>query len=372
MEKVSAFLRRKDIVFSPKRYFIDAMSAMAQGLFCTLLVGTILNTLGTQLHIGFLTDIIVTLGKGDGAVGYTIGGLCSAMVGPGMAVAIGQALNAPPMVLFSLVTVGFSANALGGAGGPLAVLFVAIIAAEFGKAVSKETKIDILVTPIVTILIGIGVAWLIAPPIGAATNAFGQLIVQTTKLQPFWMGILVSVLVGIALTLPISSAAICSALNLVGLAGGAAVAGCCANMVGFAVLSFKENGWGGLVSQGIGTSMLQMPNIVKNPKIWLPAILTSAITGPIATCFFKLEMNGAPINSGMGTCGLCGQLGVWTGWLAPVEKAVENGATAITPTAFDWAGLILISFVLPAVLCLAFGLFFRKIGWIKEGDLKLS
>ena len=186
------------------------------------------------------------------------------------------------------------------------------------------------------------------------------------------MGILVSVLVGIALTLPISSAAICSVLGLTGLAGGAAVAGCCANMVGFAVLSFRENGWGGLVSQGIGTSMLQMPNIVKNPRIWLPAILTSAITGPLATCFFGLEMNGAPINSGMGTCGLCGQLGVWTGWVSPSEQAIANGALAIAPTAFDWAGLLLISFVLPAVLCWAFGLFFRKIGWIKEGDLKLD
>ena len=372
MGRVREFMRRKNIVISAKRYGIDALGAMAQGLFCSLLIGTILNTIGTQFGLEFLNQVVATIGKGETEITYTVGGLASAMSGPAMAVAIGYALQAPPMVLFSLVTVGFSANALGGAGGPLAVLFVAIIAAEFGKAVSKETKIDILVTPIVTILIGIGVAWIIAPPIGAAANAFGQLIVQTTKLQPFWMGILVSVLVGIALTLPISSAAICSALNLVGLAGGAAVAGCCANMVGFAVLSFKENGWGGLVSQGIGTSMLQMPNIVKNPKIWLPAILTSAITGPIATCFFKLEMNGAPINSGMGTCGLCGQLGVWTGWVAPVEKAVENGATAITPTAFDWAGLILISFVLPAVLCWAFGLFFRKIGWIKEGDLTLS
>lgn len=372
MGRVREFMKRKNIVISAKRYGIDALGAMAQGLFCSLLIGTILNTIGTQFGLEFLNQVVATIGTGEKEITYTVGGLASAMSGPAMAVAIGYALQAPPMVLFSLVTVGFSANALGGAGGPLAVLFVAIIAAEFGKAVSKETKIDILVTPIVTILIGIGVAWIIAPPIGAVANAFGQLIVQTTKLQPFWMGILVSVLVGIALTLPISSAAICSALGLVGLAGGAAVAGCCANMVGFAVLSFKENGWGGLVSQGIGTSMLQMPNIVKNPKIWLPAILTSAITGPIATCFFKLEMNGAPINSGMGTCGLCGQLGVWTGWVAPVEKAVANGAAAITPTAFDWVGLILISFVLPAVLCWAFGLFFRKIGWIKEGDLALS
>ncbi len=219
MQKISAFLRRKDIVFSPKRYFIDAMSAMAQGLFCTLLVGTILNTLGTQLHIGFLTDIIVTLGKGDGAVAYTIGGLCSAMVGPGMAVAIGQALNAPPMVLFSLIPVGFATNAMGGAGGPLAVLFVAIIASEIGKAVSKETKIDILVTPIVTILCGIGAAALIAAPIGTAASAVGKAIMWATELQPFFMGIIVSVVIGIALTLPISSAAICAALGLTGLAG---------------------------------------------------------------------------------------------------------------------------------------------------------
>ena len=368
MEGLKGFLQRKNIVISARRYGIDALGAMAQGLFCSLLIGTILNTLGSQFGIPFLTAQIIKIND----VGYTVGGLCSFMSGSAMAVAIGYALQAPPMVLFSLVTVGYACNALGGAGGPLAVLFVAIIAAEFGKAVSKETKIDILVTPIVTILIGIGAAWIIAPPIGGAANAFGQLIMRTTLLQPFWMGILVSVLVGIALTLPISSAAICSVLGLTGLAGGAAVAGCCANMVGFAVLSFRENGWGGLVSQGIGTSMLQMPNIVKNPRIWLPAILTSAVTGPLATCFFGLEMNGAPINSGMGTCGLCGQLGVWTGWVSPSEQAIANGALAITPSAFDWAGLILISFVLPAVLCWLFGLFFRKIGWIKEGDLKLD
>ena len=365
------FLRRKNIVFSAKRYGIDALGAMAQGLFCSLLIGTIINTIGTQFNIAFLTQVVATLGSGDNTIKYTVGGLASAMSGPAMAVAIGYALQAPPMVLFSLVTVGFASNTLGGAGGPLAVLFVAIIAAECGKAVSKETKVDILVTPIVTILIGVGAAWIIAPPIGAVADSFGQLIMQTTRLQPFWMGILVSVLVGIALTLPISSAAICSVLGLTGLAGGAAVAGCCANMVGFAVLSFRENGWGGLVSQGLGTSMLQMPNIVKNPRVWLPAILTSAITGPMATCLFGLEMNGAPINSGMGTCGLCGQLGVWTGWIAPSEKALANGALAITPTAFHWLGLILISFVLPALLCWAFGLFFRKIGWIKEGDLLL-
>ncbi len=368
MENVKAFLKRKNIVLSVRRYGIDALGAMAQGLFCSLLIGTILNTVGAQFHIGFLTAELITINK----VGYTIGGMASFMSGAAMAVAIGYALQAPPMVLFSLATVGYACNALGKAGGPLAVLLVAILAAECGKAVSKETKIDILVTPIVTTLVGIGAAWAVAPPIAAAASAFGQLIMRATVLQPFLMGILVSVLVGVALTLPISSAAICSVLGLTGLAGGAAVAGCCAQMVGFAVMSFRENGWGGLVSQGLGTSMLQMPNIVRNPKIWIAPTVTSAITGPIATCLFRLEMNGAAINSGMGTCGLCGQLGVWTGWLAPSEQALANGAAAITPGAMDWAGLVLVSFVLPAVLCPLINHFCRKAGWVKDGDLTLA
>ena len=286
MEKVKAFLKRKNIEFSLKRYGIDALGAMAQGLFCTLLIGTILNTLGTQLHIGFLTEPIATLGD----TSYTIGGMASAMVGPAMAAAIGNALCSPPLVLFSLIPVGYATNVLGGAGGPLAVLFVAIAAAECGKVVSKETKIDILVTPIVTIIVGIGLAKLIAAPIGEAALAFGKLVMWATELQPFFMGIVVSVIVGVALTLPISSAAICAALSLTGLAGGAAVAGCCTQMIGFATMSFRENGVGGLVSQGIGTSMLQMPNIVKNPKIWIAPTLASAITGPIATCVFGLQM----------------------------------------------------------------------------------
>ncbi len=354
MAKVSAFLKRKNIILTPKRYFIDALGAMAQGLFCTLLVGTILNTIGQQLGIGFLTAKVV----GD----YTIGGLASAMVGPGIAIAIGYALQAPPLVLFSLIPVGFAANAMGGAGGPLAVYFVAIIAAECGKVVSKETKIDILVTPIVTILVGVGAASLIAAPIGAAASAVGSFIRWATVLQPFWMGILVSAVVGIALTLPISSAAICAALSLTGLAGGAAVAGCCAHMVGFAVMSFKENRWGGLVAQGVGTSMLQMPNLIKNPACWIPPVLASIITGPIATCLFHLEMNGAAVNSGMGTCGFCGQIGVITGW-------IDTGKTI---TAMDWIGLVLICFILPAILSWVFCSILRKWGWIKENDLKLD
>ena len=368
MKALKAFLKRKNIVISVQRYGIDALGAMAQGLFCSLLIGTIINTIGTQFNIPFLTQVVATLGSGDNQITYTVGGLASATSGPAMAVAIGYALQAPPLVLFSLAAVGFASNTLGGAGGPLAVLFVAILAAECGKAVSKETKVDILVTPLVTILIGVALSAWWAPAIGAAASQVGTLIRWATELQPFWMGIVVSVIIGIALTLPISSAAICAALTLTGLAGGAAVAGCCANMVGFAVLSFRENGWGGLVSQGIGTSMLQMPNIVKNPKIWLPAILTSAITGPMATCLFHLEMNdpSGGVASGMGTCGFVGQIGVYAGWV----NDVASGAKAAI-TSFDWAGLILISFVLPAVLCWAFGLFFRKIGWIGEGDLTL-
>ena len=356
MNKLKAFLARKDIVFSARRYGIDALGAMAQGLFCSLLIGTIIRTLGQQLHLQFLTDI---------------GVYAMAVSGPAMAIAIGYALKCPPMVLFSLAAVGWAANAEGGAGGPLAVLVIAIIAAECGKAVSKETKIDILVTPAVTILVGVALAKLIAPPIGEGARLFGLVIDQATKLQPFWMGIAVSVLVGIALTLPISSAAICASFGLTGLAGGAAVAGCCAQMIGFAVMSFRENRFGGLVSQGLGTSMLQMPNIVRNPRIWIPPIVASAITGPIATCVFRLEMNGAAINSGMGTCGLCGQIGVWTGWLSPSEEAVAKGAATIAPTAFDWVGLVLISFVLPALLCWLGGLLLRRIGWIRENDLKL-
>ena len=367
MEKFKHFLARKDIVFTLQRYGIDALAAMAQGLFCTLLVGTILNTLGQQLGIGFLNKIIVSIGSGEGAAQYTIGGLASAMVGPGIAVAIGFALHCPSLVLFSLIPVGFAANAMGGAGGPLSVYFVAILAAECGKLVSRETKIDILVTPIVTILAGIGFASLVAAPIGAAAAAVGDFVKWATLQQPFLMGILVSVSVGMALTLPISSAAICAALTLTGLAGGAAVAGCCAQMVGFAVMGFRENRWGGLVAQGLGTSMLQMPNIVKNWKIWLPPILASAVTGPLATCLFRLEMNGAAVSSGMGTCGLVGQIGVYTGWLSDVASGAKAAITAM-----DWIGLILICFILPAVLSTFFCRILRKIGWIKEGDLKLE
>ena len=362
MEKLKLFLKRKDVVISAKRYGIDALGAMAQGLFCSLLIGTIINTVGKQFNIGFLTSTVATIAGVD----YTVGSLASAMSGPAMAVAIGYALATPPLVLFSLITVGFASNALGGAGGPLAVLFVAIIASEAGKMVSKETKIDILVTPLVTISVGILLSALLAPTLGKAAMKLGTVIMWATSLQPFLMGILVSLLVGVALTLPISSAAICAALGLTGLAGGAALAGCCAQMVGFAVISFPENKWGGLISQGIGTSMLQMGNIVKNPRVWIAPCITSMITGPIATCIFKLQMNGAAVSSGMGTCGLVGQIGVYTGW---VNDVISGAKSAIT--SFDWLGLIMISFILPAVITPVIHMFVRKAGLVKDGDLKL-
>lgn len=351
-EKIGTFFARKGIDVSVRRYGIDALSAMAQGLFASLLIGTILSTIGEQAHLPTLV---------------TIGEFAKAATGYAMAVAIGFALKCPPLVLFSLAAVGGAANQLGGAGGPLAVLVVGIVAAEVGKMVSGETKIDILVTPVATIGTGVGLALLCAPTIGAGASAIGGVIMWATDLQPFLMGIVVAVLVGMALTLPISSAAICAALSLTGLAGGAAVAGCCAQMIGFAVMSFRENGVGGLVAQGLGTSMLQMGNIVKNPRIWIPPTAAAAVIGPLATCLFGLQMNGPAVASGMGTCGFVGQIGVYTGWVGDVAAGLKPAITA-----FDWAGLLLVCFILPAVLTLVFAALARRVGWIKEGDLKLD
>ena len=401
-----------------KRYLVDAMSGMAQGLFASLLVGTIIKTLGQQLLRLGVNPVFQFL--------VDAGAFCSEghVVGAAMAVGIGFAMGVHNLVLFSLVTVGAVANTLGGAGGPLAVLIIAIAAAEVGMLVSKKTKVDIIVTPIVTIITGVLLSVLFAKYIGIAASWVGKLIMFTTELHPFVMGIFVSVLVGVALTLPISSAAICAAFGLTGLAGGAAVAGCCAQMVGFAIMSFKENKWGGLVSQGLGTSMLQMPNIVKNPKIWIAPTLTSAITGPISTCIFKMTMNGAAVSSGMGTCGLVGPIGVITGWFSPSQQAVNwaihkaekaaaaqaaiadaaqtveqvaetageavastgnavvNAANAVAeitaeslaihPGFWQWFGLLMVCFILPGVICWALGLAERKLGWIKDGDLTLD
>ncbi len=346
-----------------KRYFIDAMGAMAQGLFASLLIGTIFKALGMIPRLDFLAEI---------------GGYAQAMAGPAMGAAIAYSLGAHPLVVYSAAAVGYAANALGKAGGPLAVFFIAIAAAEIGMLVSKKTKVDIIVTPFVTIFVGGVLSILVAPYIGILVGYISTFIGWAALQAPFVTGIIVSVVIGVVLTLPISSAAICAGLVMTGsvvaeggsvglaIAGGAAVAGCCAQMVGFAVVSFKENKWGGLLSQGIGTSMLQMPNIVKNPCIWIAPTLASAITGPLATCVFDLRMYGAAINSGMGTCGLLGPIGLLLGWF---DK--ENGYPAEV-TALNIIGLVLVCFVLPAVLSLIFDAIVRKLGWVKDGDMKLD
>lgn len=344
------------------RYFITAMSAMAQGLFASLLIGTIFKALGMIPYLGVLAEV---------------GGFAQAVAGPAMAAAIAYALKCDPLVIFSAAAVGYAANAQGGAGGPLAVFFIAIIAVELGQLVSKKTKVDIIVTPFVTILVGGLLSVFVAPFIGQLVGYVSTFIGWAATQAPFFTGLAVSVVVGIALTLPISSAAICAGLVLTGslaatgsseglaIAGGAAVAGCCAQMVGFAVISFRDNGVGGLLSQGIGTSMLQMPNIVRKPIIWLPPIIASAVTGPLATCVFNMRMYGAAINSGMGTCGLLGPIGIILGWLDPANGYPD------TVGVMDWLGVVLICFILPALLSYLIYMPMRKFGLIKDGDMKL-
>ena len=327
---VKEFLKQKNVTPSLKTYFIDAMGAMAFGLFASLLIGTIFATLGEKTGIQIFNTIAE---YAKGATGAALG------------VSIAYALKAPQLVLLSAATVGIAGNALGG---PVGAFVASIIAVELGKIVSKETRVDILVTPGVTIISGVFM-------VSAFMTAFGNLVKTATLMQPFFMGILVSALIGIALTLPISSAAICIMLSLDGLAGGAATAGCCGQMIGFAVLSFRENGVGGLLAQGLGTSMLQMGNIVKNPRIWLPPTLASMITGPLATMVFHME--NIPAGAGMGTCGLVGPIGVYT--------AMGGGEGM-------WTGILLVCFVLPAILTLIFGEALRRLGWIKDGDLKLE
>ena len=395
-----SFLQKKNVEISFKRYAIDAMGAMALGLFASLLIGTIIKTLaenvgttGLMAALASATDTGELAAKVAGLstwnhfcwILWQIGNYATMVTGVAMAAAIGYALDAPPLVLFSLCAVGQATNTLGGSGGPLAVLFVAIIACEVGKLVSKETKIDILVTLAVTIIVGVGCAMVLAPIFKTICDSLGTFIGWATNLQPFFMGIIISVVVGVVLTLPISSAAICAAVGISGgavlagvldgstsmgvwnglaLAGGAATVGCCCNMLGFAVISYPDNGVGGLVAQGLGTSMLQVPNLMRKPVLWIPPVLTSAILGPVSTCIFQLRNNGAAISSGMGTAGLVGPIGIITGW--------SNMPEGYAVGAFDWLGMILVCFVLPVLLSWAIGKFMRKKGWIKEGDLKVD
>ena len=321
-----------------KAYFVDALGAMALGLFASLLIGTIFQTIGDKTGI----EAFATIAK-----------YAKQATGAAIAVAIAYTLGCKGLVLFSAIAVGIAGNELGG---PMGAYIAVIVAIELGKMVFKETQVDILVTPATVIISGVLIAFAIGPAINAVMTALGAFIEKATVMQPFLMGIIVSVVIGMVLTLPISSAAICLAIGLGGLAGGAATAGCCAQMIGFAVISFRENRWGGLVAQGLGTSMLQMGNIVKNPRIWIPPTLAAAITGPISTCVFHLQ--NIPIGAGMGTCGLVGPIGIYT--------AIPEGGTNL------WLGMLLVCFVLPAVLSLIFSEILRKIGWIKLGDMKIE
>ena len=351
MSKIKAFCDRKGVKPSMKRYFVDAMGSMALGLFATLLIGTIFETLGQYTHWALLTEIA---GYAKGCTGAALG------------IAIGYSLQAPPLVLLCGAVAGMMGNGVGATfllngtekaltAGPAGAFVVCIVAIELGKLVSKETPVDILATPVTTILSGALVAKAVCPAIAYGMYWLGYFVNTATELQPLLMGVLVSVVVGIILTLPISSAAICAMIGITGLAGGAATAGCCAQMVGFAVISFRENKWSGLVAQGLGTSMLQMGNIVKNPRIWIPATLASAVTGPLSTLLFKLECTG--VSAGMGTCGMVGPLGVL--------KDMDFSANA-------WIGVGVVCIVAPALLSLLFSEILRKIGWIQPNDMKLD
>lgn len=342
METLKQFLKRKDIEVSFQRYGIEVLGMMAYGLFASLLVGTILNTIGSQFGLTFLSEQVWPI--------------ANQATGAAIAVAIAYGLKAPPLVLFAATVCGLAGYALGG---PVGTLVATLFGVEAGKMISKETVIDIVVTPTVTILVGTVVAVWIGPGISSFLTWVGQLIIYFTTLQPLLMGILVSVAMGMILTLPISSAALSMMLGLTGIAGGAATAGCCANMIGFAVISFRENGWGGLVAQGLGTSMLQVPNIMRNWRIWIPVIAASAITGPVSTLVFKLE--NTPLGSGMGTSGLVGQL-------TTLAHMSELGA----PMQNVYIGILLLHFLLPAVLALGFDYLLRRIGWIRKGDMKLE
>ena len=361
------YCAEQNISITYQRILIDGLGGMAHGLFASLLIGTVIQTIGV-----YLFDINYAIWGQEFSLLVNSRDFAVAVQGAAMAGAIAFSMKAPPFVIYSCLTVGYATNSLGGAGGPLAVFIVTIIAVFLGKLVSKRTPVDLIVTPAVTIIGGVFVATLIAPPIGAAASWLGNLIIWATNQQPFLMGILVSAIMGIVLTLPISSAAICAALGLVGLAGGAAVAGCCAHMVGFAVASYRENGLNGLSAQGLGTSMLQVPNLMKKPILWMPAVVASIVNGPIATVIFKIKMNGAPISSGMGTCGMVGPIGVITGWLSPSEQAVAQGEAAYAAGAMDWIGLLIIAIVIPAVVAWLTSEFMRKKGMIQEGDYKLN
>lgn len=364
--------RESVIVRYLKRYFLDAMGGMAQGLFASLLIGTIIGTVGGYIPwepAAELLGMIATVCKNDLVVG--------AAIGVGMA----RAMGASPLVLYSSAAVGAASYSIGilrdtvagqilshyvpgdaiGTGmaklvaGPAGCFLAVILAVELGMLVSKKTKVDILVTPIVTIIPAALLARLISPYMAIGMFYLGEFVNTATTYQPFLMGIVLAVVVGMVLTLPISSAALCALIGISGIAGGAAAVGCCAQMVGFAAISFRENRWNGVIAQGLGTSMLQMGNICRRPQIWLPPTLAAAICGPLSTLLFKLECGG--VAAGMGTCGMVGIIGM-------VTDTPSSG--------LKWVGILLCGIVLPALLSLLFSEIMRKLKWIRPGDMKLA
>ena len=345
MNKFKAFLKRKNIEFSAKRYFGDAFSAMAIGLFASLIVGQILKTLGEQTAIWLGENIVSTFFVDAGT-------LAMSMMGAAIGVAVSHGLKAPSLVTFCGVITGAMGSQFGG---PAGAFVAAALGCEFGKAISKETKLDIILTPALTVSVGMLSAKTIGPAVDALMTGLGQIIMDATELQPFFMGIVIAVIIGLVLTAPISSAALCIMLDLSGLAAGAATVGCCCQMVGFATISFRDNGVGGLLAQGIGTSMLQISNIVKNWWILLPPTLASVVMGPLATCVFKME--NIPAGAGMGSAGFVGQIGTFT-------AMGFTGAVALK--------VLLLQFILPAALAFLFYALLRKAGKIKDGDMLLD
>ena len=344
------------------RYLIKGLGGMASGLFCTLIIGLIIKQIGTFIP-GNLGSILISISQ-----------IATVLTGIGIAIGTAHSLGAPKLVLYASAVNGLigayavhlvdgrlineGAILLSGPGDPLSAFIATVIGLEIGCLVAGKTKLDILVTPAVTICAGATVGLLLGPPVASFTTMLGETIQYATELQPLIMGIVISVLMGVFLTLPISSAAIGLILGLSGIAAGAATAGCAAQMVGFAVMSYRENGMNGLFAQGLGTSMLQMPNIIRNPRVWLPPIIASAITGPLATMVFKME--NIPAGAGMGTSGLVGPIMTWQTMSGTASPALVG------------VGILLLHFVLPAVITLGVAEWMRKKEWIKAGDLKLD
>ena len=361
-EKNKKTLREK-VKGSFNHICIDGLTGMAWGLFSTLIIGLIIEQIGKLVGDNYVGNMLILIGK-----------VCASLTGAGIGVGVATKYKAPQFVTISAAIAGligaFASKILAGSvfvdgsivltgpGEPMGAFIASFVGIELGKRVSGKTKLDIILVPLTTILLGGAVGLLVGPPISRFMTALGSMINWAVEKQPLLMGILVAVIMGMILTLPISSAALAIILNLNGLAAGAATVGCCANMIGFAVASFKENGFGGFIAQGIGTSMLQVPNIMKKPVIWLPAIIASAILGPISTMVFHMTNNAS--GAGMGTSGLVGQFMTWQ-----TMAGTESSVILLVKIA-------LLHFILPGLIAWIVSFLLRKKGIIKDGDMKLE